>query len=65
MDVDENDDLHINGIMPIHEWCDEDSGCAFPGVDDDPQMNAASIVACKFAIEAAELLGEEVNQKWR
>ncbi len=29
---------HLRGVMPIDEWCDEDSGCAQPGVDDDPQV---------------------------
>jgi hypothetical protein len=57
--------LHINGVMPIDEWCDQKSGCASPGISDDPQMNGMSISAMGFAIEAAELLQEPVPDEWR
>ena len=39
--------------MPVDEWCDPASGCGSPGVNDDPQMNGASVAALKFAAEAA------------
>ena len=44
--------------MPVDEWCDQTSGCVSPGVNDDPQMNGASVAALKFAVEAAHLLGK-------
>jgi hypothetical protein len=40
-------------VMPVDEWCDPESGCSFPGVKDDPQMNGASVAALLFAAEAA------------
>eukprot|EP00035_Acanthoeca_spectabilis_P014265 m.271436 g.271436 ORF g.271436 m.271436 type:complete len:952 (-) comp16091_c0_seq1:156-3011(-) len=49
---------HLRGVMPIDEWCDQASGCANPGVDDDPQMNGMCIAALRWAIEAAELIGK-------
>jgi hypothetical protein len=48
---------HINKVMPVDEWCDPKSGCASPGVNDDPQMNGASVAALHFAAEAAAVLG--------
>eukprot|EP00947_MAST-08B_sp_MAST-8B-sp1_P005903 g5903.t1 len=49
---------HVRKVMPIDEWCDQkQSGCANPGVDDDPQMNAVSKVAMLWAVEAAHLVG--------
>ena len=48
---------HLNGVMPIDEWCNQASGCASPGVDDDPQMNGVTIAALRFAIEAASIVG--------
>lgn len=55
---DDKGQYHIDGIMPIDEWCDQDTGCARPGIADDPQMNGACIAALRFALEAASLLGE-------
>lgn len=50
--------------MPVDEWCDQRSGCGSPGVNDDPQMNGASVAALKFAVEAAEVLGETPEPAW-
>ena len=50
--------------MPVDEWCDQSSGCGSPGVNDDPQMNGASIAALKFAQEAAQILGKTPDPKW-
>ena len=50
--------------MPVDEWCDQSSGCGTPGVNDDPQMNGASVAALKFAVEAAEVLGEAPDPAW-
>jgi hypothetical protein len=50
--------------MPVDEWCDQTSGCVSPGVNDDPQMNGASVAALKFAVEAAHLLGKIPDSKW-
>ena len=47
----------IKGVMPIDEWCDQSSGCASPGVDDDAQMNAMTAAAMRFAVEAAAVVG--------
>jgi hypothetical protein len=50
--------------MPIDEWCDQSSGCANPGVDDDPQMNGVSVAALLWAVEAATLVGETAPIAW-
>eukprot|EP01047_Picozoa_sp_COSAG01_P137587 COSAG01_NODE_68123_length_265_cov_0.608434_1_plen_87_part_11 len=45
---------HINRVMPVDEWCDNTaSSCGSTGVNDDPQMNGASVAALRFAVEAA------------
>eukprot|EP00039_Didymoeca_costata_P003338 m.66968 g.66968 ORF g.66968 m.66968 type:complete len:964 (+) comp11849_c0_seq1:166-3057(+) len=62
--VDSNNVSHIDGVMPIDEWCDQASGCAKPGVNDDPQMNAVSKAAIGFAVEAANILGKPPNTSW-
>eukprot|EP01065_Artemidia_motanka_P005545 TRINITY_DN1267_c1_g1_i2.p1 TRINITY_DN1267_c1_g1~~TRINITY_DN1267_c1_g1_i2.p1 ORF type:complete len:708 (+),score=214.08 TRINITY_DN1267_c1_g1_i2:655-2778(+) len=58
------DGHHIRRVMPVDEWCDQLSGCAKPGVDDDPQMNAASVAALRFAVEAAAVLNHTAPALW-
>ena len=54
----------LRGVMPIDEWCNQTSGCATSGIDDDPQMNAVSILALRFAAEVAAVLGEDAPPAW-
>ena len=57
--------FHIYKVMPVDEWCDNGaSGCGDSGVDDDPQMNGASIAALQFAAEAADALGMSPDPGW-
>ena len=53
---------HILKVMPVDEWCWHDSGCGNPGVNDDPQMNGASVAALRFASEAAVTLGVDRDE---
>lgn len=62
--VDKAGIYHIDKVMPVDEWCHQPSGCADPGVNDDPQMNGASKVALRFAVEAAETLNNTIDPKW-
>jgi hypothetical protein len=56
---------HINRVMPVDEWCDNTaSSCGSTGVNDDPQMNGASVAALRFAVEAALVLGEAPDPRW-
>jgi trehalose/maltose hydrolase-like predicted phosphorylase len=51
-------DYWITGVLPIDEWCaDSGCGCSFPGVDNDAEMNGASIASLLAAARAAEILG--------
>ena len=54
----------LQGVMPIDEWCNQASGCADPGVNDDPQMNGVTIAALEFAIEAASIVGATSDPVW-
>ncbi len=51
-------------VMPVDEWCDQSSGCGSPGINDDPQMNGASVAALQFAVEASRLLGKTPDPQW-